>query len=95
MEIIIKQQAISSYVNSLKEKFGTNLGTVIEDVIYDDMNMDFEFSEEWNDEEFARWAKMDLEWNAVEAEIQTVDKDFADNCMNGILSIAGIEKYFV
>lgn len=95
-EIIIKQEAISTYVNLLKEKFGTNLGLVIEEVLFDSMNMDFNIPETWNDEEFAKWAKMDLTWNASEGgEEGEIGADFAEDLFKGNLSLYGIENYFI
>jgi hypothetical protein len=96
MEIIIKQEAISTYVNLLKEKFGSNLGLVIEEVLFDSMNMDFNIPETWNDEEFAKWAKMDLTWNASEGEEEgEIGADFAESLFESNLDLFGIEDYFI
>ena len=95
-EIIIKQEAISTYVNLLKEKFGSNLGLVIEEVLFDSMNMDFKLPETWNDEEFAKWAKMDLTWNASEGgEEGEIGADFAEDLFKGNLNLYGIKDYFI
>jgi hypothetical protein len=95
-ETIIKQEAISTYVNLLKEKFGSNLGLVIQEELFDSMNMTFEIPEEWNDEELAKWAKMDLEWNASEGgEEGELGADFAEDLFKSNLNLCGIEDYFI
>jgi hypothetical protein len=95
-EIIVQQQAITTYVNLLKEKFGTNLGLLIQELLFDSSNMHFEIPEEWNDEEFAKWAKMDLRWNAAEeGEVEEVDSEFAEAIFESNLMLAGIEDYFI
>lgn len=95
-EIIVQQEALTTYVNLLKEKFGTNLGLLIEELLFDSMNMHFEIPEEWNDEEFAKWAKMDLSWNAAETtDVQIVDPEFAEAIFESNLMLAGIENYFI
>ena len=94
--IIIKQEAITTYGNLLKVKFGTNLGLVIEEVLFDSMNMDFGIPETWNDAEIARWAKMDLTWNASEGgEEGEIGADFAEDLFKANLNICGIEDYFI
>jgi hypothetical protein len=95
-EIIVQQEAITAYVNLLKGKFGTNLGLLIEELLFDSMNMHFEIPEEWNDEEFAKWAKMDLRWNAGETiDVYIVDPEFAEAIFESNLMLDGIEDYFI
>jgi hypothetical protein len=94
-EINIKQEAVAAYLNLLKGKFGTNLGLVIEELLFDSSNMHFEIPEKWNDEEFAKWAKMDLRWNAAEEEVEEVDSEFAEAIFESNLMLAGVENYFI
>lgn len=96
MEINITGQAVATYVALLKGKFGANLGRVIEEVLYDSMNMDFQIPEEWNDAELAKWAEMDLSWNAYEGEEEgELGADFAEDIFASNLLIFGIEEYFI
>jgi hypothetical protein len=97
MEINITDQAVATYVALLKGRFGTNLGQVIEDEIFDEMNQgngDYSLPEEWNDEEFSRWAKMDLEWNAAEEGEEFVDVEFATTLFESNLMM-GLEDYYI
>jgi hypothetical protein len=87
-------EAVSTYVNLLKNKFGDKLGQFIEDELYDSMNMSyFTLPAEWNDKELAKWAKMDLEWNASEGGEETIDVDFAKDLFNSNLKLYGVEDY--
>lgn len=95
-EIIVKQEAITTYVNLLKEKFGTNLGLLIKELLSDSTSMHFEVPEVWTEEEFAKWAKMDLRWNAAEeGGIVEVDSEFAKAIFESNLMLSGIEDYFI
>jgi hypothetical protein len=93
--IEIQQDAVLLYVALLKEKFGNNLPKLIEDLLYDSMNMrHFKLPSQWNDEEYIKWAKMDLEWNASEGGEQVVDDQLAIDVYKSNLYIDGIEDYF-
>jgi hypothetical protein len=93
--IEIQQDAVLLYVALLKEKFGNNLPKLIEDLLYDSMNMRyFKLPSQWNDEEYIKWAKMDLEWNASEGGEQVVDDQLAIDVYKSNLYIDGIEDYF-
>jgi hypothetical protein len=93
--IEIQQDAVLLYVALLKEKFGNNLPKLIEDLLYDSMNMrNFKLPSQWNDEEYIKWAKMDLEWNASEGGEQVVDDQLAIDVYKSNLYIDGIEDYF-
>lgn len=96
MELTITAEAVATYVALLKGRFGVNLGRVIEEVLYDSMNMDFEIPKEWNDAELAKWAEMDLSWNAYEGEEEgELGGDFAEDIFASNLLIFGIEEYFI
>jgi hypothetical protein len=59
------------------------------------MNMgNFKLPSQWNDEEYIKWAKMDLEWNASEGGEQVVDDQLAIDVYKSNLYIDGIEDYF-
>ena len=93
--IEIQQDAVLLYVALLKERFGNNLPKLIEEVLYDSMNMsNFKLPSQWNDEEYIKWAKMDLEWNAAEGGEEVVDKEFAVDIYKSNMCIDGIEDYF-
>jgi len=97
MEINITDQAVATYVALLKGRFGTNLSRVIEDEIYDEMNQgngEYSLPEEWNEEEFSRWAKMDLEWNAAEGFEEFVDEEFATTLFESNLMM-GLGDYYI
>ena len=87
-------EAIKTYLTLLKDKFGHKLGQFIEDELYDSMNMgNYTLPEEWNDEEFSKWAKMDLEWNASEGGEEVVDSNFAEDLFKSNLKLYGVEDY--
>ena len=46
-KVTVKQEAILVYLELLKGRFGENLGEVIEEVLFDSMNMDFEIPKNW------------------------------------------------
>jgi hypothetical protein len=93
--IEIKNDAVLLYVALLKEKFGNNLPRLISELLYDSMNMRyFTLPSEWNDEEYIKWAKMDLEWNASEGGESIVDEQFAVDIFKSNLNICDIEEYF-
>jgi hypothetical protein len=93
-EVEASPEAIKTYLTLLKGKFGDKLSQFIEDELYDSMNMgNYELPQEWNDEEFAKWAKMDLEWNASEGEEGIIDSDFAKDLFKSNLSLYGVEDY--
>jgi hypothetical protein len=93
-EVEASPEAIKTYLTLLKGKFGDKLSQFIEDELYDSMNMgNYELPQEWNDKEFAKWAKMDLEWNASEGEEETIDSDFAKDLFKSNLSLYGVEDY--
>jgi len=94
---IVTPEAVSSYVTNMKEAFKDRLPMVIEEVLYDDMNMrNFELPSQWNDEELERWAKMDLEWNASEGDEEIADVEFAESLFMSNLELVGSvdEIYF-
>ena len=87
-------EAIKTYLTLLKDKFGHKLGQFIEDELYDSMNMgNYTLPEEWNDEEFSKWAKMDLEWNASEGGEEVIDSNFAEDLFKSNLKLYGVEDY--
>jgi hypothetical protein len=93
--IEIENDAVLLYVALLKGKFGNNLPQLISELLYDSMNMgNFQLPSEWNDTEYIKWAKMDLEWNASEGGESVVDKDFAIDLFVSNLNICEIEDYF-
>ena len=93
--IEIQQDAVLLYVALLKEKFGNNLPKLIEELLYDSMNMgNFKLPSQWNDEEYIKWAKMDLEWNASEGGEQVVDDQLAIGVYKSNLYIDGIQDNF-
>lgn len=101
-KLIVPQDAISTYVNLLKNKFGTNLGQVIEEVLFDDLNMDFKLPKTWNDEEFAKWAKMDITWNFLQTkdtlvgyEGEEIGVEYVRDLFEASLQLSGIEDYFI
>ena len=93
-EVEASSEAIKTYLTLLKNKFGNKLPQFIEDELYDSMNMgNYQLPEEWNDEEFAKWAKMDLEWNASEGEEEIIDSNFAEDLFKSNLELYGVEDY--
>ena len=95
--IEIKNDAVLLYVALLKERFGNNLPRLISELLYDSMNMKyFTLPSEWNDDEYIKWAKMDLEWNASEGgEEGELGADFAEDLFKSNLNLCGIEDYFI
>jgi hypothetical protein len=96
LKVKASPEAIKTYLTLLKGKFGGKLSQFIEDELYDSMNMgNYKLPQEWNDEEFKRWAKMDLEWNASEGGEKIIDSDFAKDLFKSILNMYGVEDYLV
>jgi hypothetical protein len=94
---IVTPEAVSLYVINMKEAFKDRLPMVIEEVLYDDMNMrNFELPSQWNDEEFERWAKYDLEWNASEGDEEIANVEFAEALFMSNLDLVGsIDEIYI
>lgn len=94
---IATPEAVSLYVTNMKEAFKDRLPMVIEEVLYDDMNMrNFKLPSQWNDEELERWAKYDLEWNALEGDEEIADESFAEDLFMSILELASnIDEIYI
>jgi hypothetical protein len=89
-------EAISTYVQLMKRKFGSNLGNVIKDELYDEANMSYDLPQVWSDEEFAKFAKQDLELLADMDGVDVINADFAKQVVGQALeAIHDIEKYYV
>ena len=93
---VVTPEAVSSYVTNMKDAFKDRLPMVIEEVLYDDMNMrNFALPSIWNDEEFERWAKYDLEWNASEGDEEIADVEFAEAMFMSNLELVGsVDKIY-
>jgi hypothetical protein len=86
-------EAISTYVQLMKRKFGKNLGKVIEDNLYDEANMAYDLPAVWTDEEFAKFAKQDLELLADMDGVDVIDANFAKQVVAQALeAISGIRE---
>lgn len=96
MEIIITEQVVAAYVALFKQKFGANAYLAMQE-IHDEMNQgngSYKLPTEWNDEELAKWAKMDLEWNAAEEGIDIVDEEYAKALFEATLMM-GLEEFYI
>jgi hypothetical protein len=94
---IVTPEAVSLYVTNMKEAFKDRLPIVIKEVLYDDMNMgNFEVPNQWNDNEFERWAKYDLEWNASEGDEEIADVEFAEALfMSNLDLVSSIDELYI
>jgi hypothetical protein len=94
---IVTPEAVSLYVTNMKEAFKDRLPIVIKEVLYDDMNMgNFELPNQWNDNEFERWAKYDLEWNASEGDEEIADVEFAEALfMSNLDLVSSIDELYI
>jgi hypothetical protein len=53
----------------------------------------YTLADHWNDEEFSKWAKMDLECNAYEGGEEVIDSNFAEDFLKSNLKLYGVEDY--